>query len=164
MNRSVPYGPVVIALLVLALSGCAVQPSQDPFSGDLSGRARNGPAVHVTLEVVCDACLISYSVGATTGSARQDRLNPVWTTRLVRHPISSETVELNATSDVGSVRRVRIFVDGEIVAVDDNDAMWSRTTLCAMARIPRVDSSVPSQSGCTERNGHTSEGDLAERS
>ena len=156
MSRSVRR---VSAFLGLALAGCAVQRGADPFSGDLSGRAMNGPAVRVTLEVVCDACVISYSLGATSGSARQDRLNPVWTTRLVRNPMSSETVRPTATSDGGSVRRVRIFVDGEIAAVEDTDVTWSRTTLCATTRIPRVDSDEPVRGGCCEPNGHTSEGD-----
>jgi hypothetical protein len=155
MSRSVRP---VVAFLGLALAGCAAQRGADPFSGDLSGRAMNGPALRITLEVVCDACVISYSVGATAGSARQDRLNPVWTTRLVRNPMSSETVRLTATSDGGSVRRVRIFVDGEIAAVDDNDVTWSRTTLCATTRIPRADSGEPVRGGCSEPNGHTSEG------
>ena len=164
MNRSGLCKPVGIALLMLALPGCTARPRQDPFSGDLSGTARNGPEVRVTLEVVCDACFISYSVGATTGSARQERLNPIWITRWVRHPITSETVHLTATSDTGSLRRVRIFVDGEVAAVDDNDATWSRTTLCATARVPRADSGEPDRSGCTERSRATGEASPAERS
>jgi hypothetical protein len=155
MRRSVQP---VVAFVLLALAGCTVRRGADPFSGDLSGRATNGPAVRVTLEVVCDACVISYSVGATSGSARQDRLNPVWTTSLVRNPMSSETARLTATSDGGSVRRVRIFVDGEIAAVDDNDITWSRTMWCTTARIPRTDSDAPVRGGWSESNGHTNEG------
>jgi hypothetical protein len=160
MSRSVR---LVVVFVVFALAGCTVRRGADPFSGDLSGRAVNGPAVRVTLEVVCDACVISYSVGATAGSARQDRLNPVWTTRLVRNPMSSENVQLTATSEGGPVRRVRIFVDGEVAAVDDNDVTWSRTTLCATTRIPRADSDAPSRGGCSEPHGHTSEEGAAER-
>jgi hypothetical protein len=105
-----------------------------------------------------DSCAISYSVGATTGSARQDRLNPIWIARLVRNPMSSELVQLTASAEGGSVRRVRIFVDGEIAAVDDNDLAWSRTALCATTRIPRAASGDPDRGGCSVPNEQTGEG------
>jgi hypothetical protein len=152
---------LIVVVLALASSACVARSSgqPDPFAATPSRAASERPAVRVTLEVVCDACLISYSIGSTEASARQDRLNPVWITRLVRRPGSTEVIELTATSDGGSVHRVRIFVDGEVAAIDDNDAMGSRATLCATAVIPREPgSSAATQGGCRQRNGDVSEG------
>lgn len=62
-----------------------------------------------------------------------------------------------ATSDVGSPRTLRISVDGEIAAVDD-DATCSRTRLCATARNPQGGCERADLSGRMERNGSTMEG------
>jgi hypothetical protein len=61
----------------------------------------------------------------------------VWSYRFVRYPIGPELVSLSATVEEGRLERVRIFVNGELAAIDENDFSESRMTLCAATLVPR---------------------------
>jgi hypothetical protein len=126
------------ALLVLWTTACTSGlPSRDPFAGGASSASRNRPAVRVGLEVVCDQCLITFAAGAERGSARPVQDDQVWSYRFVRYPIGQETIELRATSAEGrSLDRVRIFVNGDLVASDENERGSERMMLCASTLIP----------------------------
>ncbi len=135
----------------LALAACAPgRAGGDPFAGGSSSEARNRPAVRVGLEVVCDQCWVSYSTGSEAGSTKASPANQVWSLRLVRYPISLETVRLSATADRSAVERVRIFVNGELVASAENRGGDPRETLCAAVVIPRpADAADPAEGfGC----------------
>ncbi len=135
----------------LALVACAPgRGAGDPFAAGSSSGAANRPAVRVGLEVVCDQCWVSYSTGSEAGSTKASAANQVWSLRLVRYPISLETVHLSATGDRSAVERVRIFVNGELAASVENSAADPRGTLCAAVVIPRpADAADPSEGfGC----------------
>lgn len=135
----------------LALAACGpLRAAGDPFSGGSSPGSGNRPAVRVGLEVVCDQCWVSYSTGSEAGSTRASPANQVWSLRLVRYPISLETVQLSATADRSAVERVRIFVNGELAASVENNSADPRQTLCAAVVIPRpADAADPAQGfGC----------------
>jgi hypothetical protein len=131
----------------LLVAGCASSPSGDPFAGG-SSRGRNRPAVRVGLEVVCNQCTISFAVGSERGAARPDRLDQVWSYRLTRYPIGSESVQLTASAGQGRLESVRIFVNGELAAVDVNEADQPRTLLCAATSIPRDPGRTDPAIGC----------------
>jgi hypothetical protein len=125
------------ALLVLSTACASGVSSRDPFAGGTSSGGRNRPAVRVGLEVVCNQCLINYAVGADRGSARPAQDDQVWSYRLVRYPIGQETIEVRAiAADGRSLDRVRIFVNGDIVASDESGAGAERMRLCASTVIP----------------------------
>jgi len=91
----------------------------------------------VGLEVVCNQCLITFSAGAERGSARPVQDDQVWSYRFVRYPIGQEMIELRATTAEGkSLDRVRIFVNGDVVASDENEGGAERMMLCASTVIP----------------------------
>jgi len=91
----------------------------------------------VQLEVVCNQCLITFAAGPERGSTRAAQADQVWSYRFVRYPIGSELVSLSATVEDGRLERVRIFVNGELAAIDENDFSDARTTLCAATLVPR---------------------------
>ena len=103
---------MLFTIATFVLSACALTSRSDPFSSGGSSASGNRPAVRVTLEVVCNQCLIRYSIGGAAGSARPTVGNQVWSIRLVRYPISFETIQLTATSAEDVVRSARIFVMG----------------------------------------------------
>ena len=140
----------LLLILPVALAACASGPAGDPFAGSPSSGARNRPAVRVGLEVVCDQCWISYSTGSEAGSTRASPANQVWSLRLVRYPISLETIQLSATADRSAVERVRIFVNGELAASVENSAGDPREALCVAVVIPRpADAADPAEGfGC----------------
>ena len=143
MNRP---SHVSLGILVgLVLSGCAPAiPSADPFAGATSRQNRNRPGVRVVLEVVCDQCLITFTAGPERGSVRPSRADQVWSHRFIRYPIGSELVNLRATVGEGRLERVRIFVNGDLAAIDQNGVGETRTTLCAATLIPRpADATAP---------------------
>jgi len=126
------------ALLVLSTTACASGvSSRDPFAGGTSSGGRNRPAVRVALEVVCNQCLITFTAGADRRSARPVQDDQVWSYRFVRYPIGQEMIELRATTADGrSLDRVRIFVNGDVVASDENEGGAERMMLCASTLIP----------------------------
>jgi hypothetical protein len=122
--------------------------SRDPFAGGTSSGGRNRPAVRVGLEVVCNQCLITFTVGADRGSARPVQDDQVWSYRVVRYPIGQEMIELRATTADGkSLDRVRIFVNGDVVASDENEGGAERMMLCASILIPLPGDADGAQTG-----------------
>jgi hypothetical protein len=126
------------ALLILATTACTSGVSSgDPFAGGTVSGGRNRPAVRVGLEVICNQCLITFVAGSERGSARPVQDDQVWSYRFVRYPIGQEMIELRATTADGrSLERVRIFVNGEVVASDESRSGAERMTLCASTMIP----------------------------
>jgi hypothetical protein len=139
------------SLLVLSMAACAgTVSSSDPFAGGTSSGGRNRPAVRVGLEVVCNQCLITFVAGAERGSARPVQDDQVWSYRFVQYPIGQEMIELRATTADGrSLDRVRIFVNGDVVASDENGAGAERMTLCASALIPIPEDADEARAGGT---------------
>ena len=151
MNRVLLRSAVVLATM---FSGaCAPTALRDPFAGASSSQNPNRPAIRLELEVVCDQCLISFSAGPERGSVRAAKIDQVWSYRFVRYPFDSELVSLSATADRGRVRSVRIFVNGELAAMDENDVSSSRATLCAATLIPRPSGSDKPRRGDTCAHG-----------
>jgi hypothetical protein len=136
-NRSPSH--FLMGLLLLSTTACTsgVSSRADPFAGGTASGGRNRPAVRVGLEVICNQCLITFVAGGDRGSARPVQDDQVWSYRFVRYPIGQETIELRATTAAGnSLDRVRIFVNGDVVASDENEAGAERMMLCASTVIP----------------------------
>jgi hypothetical protein len=152
-NRS--CSPWLLGLLVLSTTACASgAPPRDPFAGGTSSGGRNRPAVRVGLEVICNQCLITFAAGAERGSARPVQDDQVWSYRFVRYPIGQEMIELRATTADGrSLDRVRIFVNGEVVASDESPSGAERMMLCASTLIPIPDDAdeAPVSGSCGPR-------------
>lgn len=106
-----------VALTVL-LAACAVTPSaEDPFAAAGDSGVRGDRLYVVRLEVTCDECTITYAVAGGSRSLRA--FNPGWFLTLRRFPRFPERIRLSAD---GSVRRVRILVDGDVVASAEADS------------------------------------------
>lgn len=128
--------------LLMCATGCATgMSSRDPFAGTRSG-GRNRQAVRVGLEVVCNQCLITFSAGAERGSTRPVQDDQVWSHRFVRYPIGQEMIQVCANASEGRLERVRIFVNGDLAAAEENDARDARAMICASTLI-----SVPPDAG-----------------
>ena len=122
--------------------------SRDPFAGGTSSESRNRPAIRVRLEVVCNQCLITFTAGGERGSARPVQDDQVWSYRIVRYPIGQEMIELRATTAEGrSLERVRIFVNGDLVASDENEGGDEGLMLCASTVIPTPDDTDGAEAG-----------------
>jgi len=132
------------ATIVLCVA-CTPPPGPaDPFSGGVSP-ARDGVRQYtVRLEVGCDYCVITLNVGPDRETRSEQQ---VWSRRLSVTPLQPTAIRLSATpvEDGRSVRWVRIWVDGELVAEDgcrDCDATAEvlsrdRNTRSAETVIPR---------------------------
>jgi hypothetical protein len=115
----------------LLLAGCAVAPNaEDPFAAAGDSGVRGDRLYVVRFEVMCDECMITYSVAGLSRSLQA--FSPGWFTTLRRYPRFPERIRLSAS---GSVRRVRILVDGDVVASMEADTDGS-LPLAAEAVIP----------------------------
>ncbi len=113
--------PVLLAALLLpSLTACGYRPTlgADPSAAsppsDLSSR-------NIRLEVFCRACTVAYSVGGRTG---EDEGEGSWSRSFNVVPERGQGVSLsvNPHSAQDWIRRVRILVDGRIVAEADGMA------------------------------------------
>lgn len=97
-----------------ALAQCAsAGTSSDPFRGGGSTGGEGMRTYNVYLEVVCTECLVTYSAGSIDGTEAVYRR---WTERVRVTPRAPTVVRLTASPVEGAVGRLRIEVDGEIVA------------------------------------------------
>jgi hypothetical protein len=120
-----------ISLAVL-LAACAVTPSvEDPFAGGGDSRRSGTRPYRVRLEVVCNQCAITYSVAGRIQSA--GAVAPVWRQSFDRYPRFPEAIRLTASGDVD---RIRIYVNGAIVASDESDVGDVHAVLQAETVIP----------------------------
>jgi hypothetical protein len=126
----------IVLLVALAASACAVTTrSGDPFA-DAGGRQRaerpgGGRLFRVRLEAVCNGCTVTYSIAARVNSVVA--LSPVWQATFDRYPRFPETIRLSASGDVEAVR---IYVNGERVAVQERRAAATYVTLSVETVVP----------------------------
>ena len=117
MQRRI-HAAALAAVTLVGLLSCTPRRTgsgSDPFAGGAS-RSRSGVREYrVRLEVNCDGCRIQYWVGPGAADAGADQL---WSQQFTLTPLQPTPVRVLATprEGGGTVRYVRIFVDGEIVA------------------------------------------------
>lgn len=110
------YRARILCSLVLAtaLAQCATAgASSDPFSGTGSTGGEGMRTYNVYLEVVCSECLVTYSAGRVDGT---EAVYGQWNERIRVTPRARTVVRLTASPVEGAVGRLRIEVDGEVVA------------------------------------------------
>lgn len=101
-------------VLATALAQCATAgSSSDPFSGAGSTGRDGVRTYNVHLEVVCSECLVTYSAGSVDGT---EAVYGRWNERVRVTPRARTVVRLTASPVEGEVGRLRIEVDGEVVA------------------------------------------------
>lgn len=118
MTRS--RSPRLILTALAALAGCAPT-APTPF-GTAEGGSRTvrGESRSVRFQASCDECLLTWSVGDRSGSL-QDRALFSQTVRVTLRTGESREVFMSAAPVKGSVRWVRISVDGTVVAESRGD-------------------------------------------
>ena len=106
--------------ITLAMCACASRSGpRDPFAGRGSPARQGVHNYRVRLDVACDRCLISYSIGPENERLQASRAG--WRRSFRRRPLIPEAIRLTASPSPGGLaaRFVRILVDGEVVAVAD---------------------------------------------
>jgi hypothetical protein len=153
-----PHLGVVLAAATF-LAACALTPSpDDPFAASSGGR-RADRRYRVRLEVVCNRCAVTYFLDGRIESASPDR--PLWRATFDLYPRFTEAIRLTAS---GQVDRVRIYVDGALVASrasrmgDDNVVLEVEATVPPQqgAPVPDTLERVSPQPSSTSRPGDAS--------
>lgn len=115
-------------ILTAGLAACTPpRPAADPFSGGGSSSREGVRQYRVRLEVGCDNCLVSYTLGPNT---QQESSSQLWRRNMTFTPLMPMAIRLSATPDPDArpIRFLRISVDGEVVAEVGCNECEDRTT------------------------------------
>lgn len=115
------FHPRRLVLAAAAAFAACAHPAPTPFgSAEVAARTMGGEGRSVRFQASCDECVLSWSVGDRSGSV-QDRALFSRTVRVSLRPGETREVSMNAAPVQGSVRWVRITVDGAVVAESRGD-------------------------------------------